>query len=133
MGTYVANQLIKAMINKKINVAESKVLIMGITFKENCPDIRNSRVVDIVSELNNYGVMIEVYDPYALKKEVKEAYDIEMITDIKERTYDGIIVTVAHDEFTETDIDVIRSYCTESAVIYDLKSIYEKFQVDLQL
>jgi len=133
MGTYVANQLIKAMINKKINVAESKILIMGITFKENCPDIRNSRVVDIVSELNNYGVMVEVYDPYALKKEVKEAHDIEMISDIKERTYDGIIVTVAHDEFIETDIDVIRSYCTKSAVIYDLKSIYDRFQVDIQL
>ena len=133
MGTYVANQLIKAMINKKINVVESKILIMGITFKENCRDIRNSKMVDIVSELNNYGVMVEVYDPYALKKEVKEAYGIEMIADIKERTYDGIIVTVAHDEFIETDIDVIRSYCTEPAVIYDLKSIYERFQVDLQL
>lgn len=133
MGTYVASQLIKAMINKKINVAESKILIMGITFKENCPDIRNSRVVDIVSELNNYGVMVEIYDPYASIKEVKEEYNIEMITNIKERTYDGVIVTVAHDEFKETGIDVIRSYCTESAVIYDLKAIYQSFQVDLQL
>lgn len=133
MGSYVANRLIKAMINKRINVAESKILIMGITFKENCPDIRNSRVIDIISELNNYGVMVEVYDPYALKKEVKEAYDIEMITDLNERTYDGIIVAVAHDEFKETKIDVIRSHCTEPAVIYDLKSIYESSKVDLQL
>lgn len=133
MGSYVANQLIKAMINKKINIAESKILIMGITFKENCPDIRNSRVIDIISELKNYGVMVEIYDPYAPKEEVKEAHDIEMISDIKEHNYDGIVVAVAHDEFKETNIDVIRGYCTKSAVIYDLKSIYERSQVDLQL
>ena len=106
---------------------------MGITFKENCRDIRNTKVIDIVSELNNYGIMVDVYDPHALKEEVKETYDIELITDIEKFTYDGVIVTVAHNEFKDTDISIIRRYCSETAVIYDLKAIYDSSHVDLQL
>ena len=133
MGAHVARQLIKVMITKKINVAKAKILIMGITFKENCPDVRNSKVIDIVNELANYGVSVEVYDPLARKKEVKEVYGVEMINSPKNCSYDGIVVTVAHDLFSSAGIEAVKQYRTKLGVIFDLKSIYESSEVDFQL
>lgn len=133
MGSYVANRLIKAMINKKIDVSKSRILIMGITFKENCPDVRNSKVIDIVAELETYSVSVQVHDPFASKIEVKDVYGIDLIDDLEENGYDGIIVAVAHDIFVNAGIDTIKGYSAKLSVIFDLKSVYESSQVDLQL
>lgn len=133
MGVYVATQLVKALINKKVNIVEAKILIMGITFKENCPDIRNTRVVDIVHELQNYGIAVDVHDPAASKQDVRDAYDIELVEDVPSSSYSGVVIAVAHDDFVTLGIDAIRRYCVDQSVVYDLKGVYEKSAVDLQL
>jgi len=120
MGIYVANQVIKLMIKKGHKIEGSNVLMLGITFKENCPDIRNSRVIDVVEELQEFGCNIDVYDPWADKEEVKHEYNLDLIKDLDTSKYDGIVVAVAHDEFKTLDLTNTRD-----AVIFDIKSIVD--------
>lgn len=133
MGAFVANQLVKLMINKDHKISSARVLVLGITFKENCPDIRNSKVIDIINELKSFGCLIDVYDPWADKEEVKHEYGIDLlcsIDDIRNKTYEGVILAVAHDQFIELDFPSLR---TNGAVVYDVKGILNRNLVDNRL
>ena len=121
MGIFVANQVIKLMIKKGIKIEGSKVLVLGITFKENCPDIRNSRVIDVINELKDFGVEVDVYDPWADADEVKREYSFELLEEPKIENYDAVILAVAHNEFKKLKIEPKKSQ-----VIYDIKSILDK-------
>jgi len=131
MGMFVANKVIKLMIKGGIKINSSKALILGVTFKENCPDIRNSRVVDIYKELSLFGVSISVYDPHANREEVKHEYGINLLEDISADEYDAIIIAVAHDEFRHLDYGKLKN--DRSAVIFDTKSFLDRALVDARL
>jgi len=118
MGIYVASQIIKLMIKKGHRVENSKVLMLGVTFKENCPDIRNSRVIDVIRELEDYGCQIDLYDPWVDKNEVKDEYNLEMCATLEPSKYEAIVLAVAHNEFKELDFSKL-----ENSVIYDIKSV----------
>ncbi len=128
MGLYVANQVIKLMIRKGCKVEGSKVLVLGITFKENCPDIRNSHVVDVIQELEEFGTIIDVYDPWADADEVKREYNISLLQYPNLDDYNAIILAVAHDKFKELDL---RS--NDRQVLFDIKSFIDKDNVDGRL
>ncbi len=133
MGAFIANQLVKLMIKKEHKINNSHVLVLGITFKENCPDIRNSKVIDIIKELKDFGCNIDVYDPWADAKEVKHEYNIDIISDyskIENKDYHGLVLAVAHDKFKEMDFDGLRK---NGAVIYDVKGILKRDSVDNRL
>lgn len=133
MGTYVVAQLIKAMTKKRIQVQESRILVMGLTFKENCPDLRNTRVVDIVNELAEYNINVDVYDPWVDPEECEREYGIKPIQTLKEGTYDGIVLAVAHEQFKAMGIDKIRAIGKDEHVLYDLKHVYDADSVDIRL
>lgn len=132
MGRYVADSVIKLMTQKKLHVVESKILMMGFTFKENCPDIRNTRVIDIVSELLNYNAEIDVYDPWADADEMKHVYDINLI-DPQPEQYDAIIIAVGHQQIKEMGTEKIRSLGKKNFVLYDVKHLLPKSEVDGRL
>ena len=123
MGMYVANQVLKLMIQKEHKIAGAKVLILGITFKENCPDIRNSRVIDVIQELQEFGTDVEVYDPWADSEEVKREYGLDLV-DSLDSNYDAIVLAVAHDKFDGLDIKKLKN--RNNTVIYDIKSKLEE-------
>lgn len=133
MGSYVVSQLIKAMAKKHIQVEGAKVLLMGLTFKENCPDLRNSRVVDIVAELRGYNCEVDVYDPWVTKEEVEHEYGITPITKIAADNYDAILITVAHQQFRSMGARVIRALGKANSVLYDLKYVLPVTESDLRL
>ena len=118
MGIYVANQVIKLMIKKGHKIEGSKVLVLGITFKENCPDIRNSRVIDVITELQEFGCKIDVYDPWADKEEVKHEYNLELTDSLDFTKYEAIVLAVAHNKFKTLDFSN-----TNGAITYDIKSL----------
>jgi len=132
MGSYVAQETVKMMIMKGATIKGSNALVLGITFKENCPDIRNSRVIDIIREFETYHVNVDVYDPWASKEEVKHEYDLDLLTDISslKPNYDAIILAVSHNEFLEIDITSLKS---EIGVIFDVKSLLPKQIIDARL
>ena len=119
MGIYVANQVVKLMIKKGQKIEGAKVLVLGITFKENCPDIRNSRVIDVIRELEEFGTDVDVYDPWADPKEVKHEYGLDLLPH-PEGTYDAIVLAVAHDKFDDLDLTKLKH--GDNTVIYDIKS-----------
>lgn len=123
MGEYIASQVIKLMLKKDIKIRESKVLLLGITFKENCPDIRNTRVIDIYNALLQYNVQVDVYDPWADADEVSHEYDIKLAQNPKAGKYDGVIVAVSHNEFNELDVP---SLVNDHGIIYDVKGFLPK-------
>ncbi len=133
MGKVVASELIKAMLRKGVVIQGAKILIMGLTFKENCPDLRNTRVVDVVEELRDYGVDVQVYDPCADPSEAKAIYGIDLIDAPQKGTFDGVVVAVAHDAFAKGDPAQIRALCKSPGVIYDLKHILPKNIADIRL
>lgn len=133
MGVYVVSQLVKLMLKKRIHVQEANVLIMGLTFKENCPDIRNTRVVDIVAELHTYGVNVDVYDPWVNGEEARHEYGISPVDHPEKGKYDAIILAVAHDQFRQMPIAEIRSLGTSQTIIYDLKYLFPADQTDARL
>ncbi|SFP43698.1 Vi polysaccharide biosynthesis UDP-N-acetylglucosamine C-6 dehydrogenase TviB [Qipengyuania nanhaisediminis] len=133
MGAYVAGQLVKEMIKHQIQVNGSKVLVMGLAFKENCPDLRNTRVVDVIEELKDYGVDVDVYDPWVNSNEAERQYGIRPISMPPENAYDGIVVAVSHQQFEDRGIDSIRALGRETHVLYDLKGIWRADQSDLRL
>ncbi len=130
MGIFVANKVVKLLIHKGHKVKGSKALVLGITFKENCPDIRNSRVIDVINELQEFGIAVDVYDPWADEEEVKREYDLELLE--KEPNfadYDSIVLAVAHEEFKELDYSTIP----QSSVVFDIKGVLPKSLVDKRL
>lgn len=133
MGGYIVSQLIKKMINKKIEVSGSRVLVMGLTFKENCPDIRNTKVIDIVNELKSYEVDVDIIDPWCDIAEAASEYDLVVTRAAKKGEYDAIVVAVAHDEFKEMGIQTIRNLCRSRHIIYDLKYVLPKDNADIRL
>ena len=128
MGMFVANKVVKLMIQKGHTIKNSKVLVLGITFKENCPDIRNSRVIDVIRELEDFGINVDIYDPWADNEEVKREYDLELKENYKLDDYDAIILAVAHNEFKNLNITK-----KDNQVIYDIKGFLDKNLVDGRL
>lgn len=120
MGIYVANQVIKLMIKKGHKIEGSKVLVLGITFKENCPDIRNSRVIDVIEELKEFGCNIDVYDPWADTKEVEHEYSLKLIKELNTDKYEAIVLAVAHNEFKQLKLK------TNENIVFDIKSILDE-------
>ena len=130
MGMFVANKLVKLLISKNHVISNSKSLILGITFKENCPDIRNSKVIDIFRELQQFNMYVDVYDPHADKHDVKEEYGVDLVETISDK-YDAIILAVSHKEFLKLDM---RAICASSdSIIYDIKSFLDRSIVDARL
>lgn len=129
MGLFVANKLIKLLISKNHVVCGSKVLVLGITFKENCPDIRNSKVIDIIRELNLYNIVVDVYDPIAIREEVLEEFNINLLESIDHK-YDGIILAVSHLEFQDIDLRKIKD---RNTVVFDIKGFFNRNFVDSRL
>ena len=130
MGMFVANKVIKLMIQKGHKIQGSNALILGITFKENCPDIRNSKVIDIYSELLQFGLKVDVYDPHANKLEVTEEYNINLVADINKK-YDCVILAVSHKEFLEIDFSAIKR--GGNVVVFDTKSFLDRSLIDSRL
>lgn len=131
MGAFVADKVVKLMIQKDHKIKGSKALIMGITFKENCPDVRNTRVVDIYHELKQFGVAVDVYDPWADRDEVQHEYGISIINQLEDQTaYQAIIVAVSHDEFKTFDFESVRN---NNGVIFDTKGCLDRSLVDARL
>ncbi len=129
MSHFIADKLIKLMIHKNHRIKNSRVLMLGITFKENCPDIRNAKAIDVVKELEAYGCHVDVYDPWANKEEVKNEYQIDLIPHYCTEDYNAIVLAISHDEFKNFDF----SHSNESTVIYDIKSLWPKEKVDGRL
>ena len=132
MGKFVADTVIKMMIKRKIHVKNSSVLIMGLTFKENCPDIRNTKVVDVISELKSYEANVDVWDPW-VESPVADLYGINLVKNIDKSKYDAIIITVAHDQFKKMSADEIRSYGKDNHVLYDVKYLLPVSDTDGRL
>lgn len=133
MATYVVSQLLKCMLKKGIQVKDANVLVMGLTFKENCPDLRNTKVVDIVSELKDYKINVDVVDPCCSNDESEHEYGLSLTEEVKEEHYDAIILAVNHNEFKELGEKEIRAYGKQTHVLYDLKYVLNKQEVDLRL
>ena len=133
MGSYVADQVTKLMIKKRIHVVDASILIMGLTFKENCPDIRNSKVVDLVSELKGYNCHVDVYDPWVDIKRAEAEYNLSLIKEPELGKYDAIIMAVAHEEFKELTSEEVRRYGKEENIIFDIKFLFEESEVDGRL
>jgi UDP-N-acetyl-D-galactosamine dehydrogenase len=133
MGAYVVAQLVKAMTKKRIQVEGAKVLVMGLTFKENCPDLRNTRVVDIITELKEYNCKVDVYDPWINLSDAQLEYNILPIVEPAPENYDAIILAVAHRQFKEMGVSAIRALGKTNSVLYDLKYVLSIDESDLRL
>lgn len=133
MGEYVVSRLTKAMIKKKIQINGANVLVMGLTFKENCPDVRNTKVVDILSELEEYHINVDVYDPWVNAEEAKHEYGVEIISSPKKENYDAVIFAVAHQQFKDMSQSDIRGLMKPESIIYDLKYMLPPTLADLRL
>jgi UDP-N-acetyl-D-glucosamine/UDP-N-acetyl-D-galactosamine dehydrogenase len=133
MALYVAERVAQLMIKKRIHVKGSRILMMGLTFKENCPDLRNSKVADVVNELKKYGAKVDVYDPWIDGDEAAHEYGIKPIRAPAKGRYDAVVLAVAHKEFREMGIDTIRSFARRPHVIYDIKYLFEASEVDGRL
>ena len=129
MGAFIANKVVKLMIKKGLTVNGSKVLVLGITFKENCPDIRNSKVIDIVTELKEFGIGVDIYDPMADAHEVAEEYGVSLISK-PNKDYDAIILAVSHEEFKNMDLISMKK---ASGIVYDVKAMLDISMVDGRL
>lgn len=129
MGEFVASDFVKLMLSKGIEVKNAKVLMLGITFKENCPDIRNTKAIDVYKSLKSYNIDVDVYDPWADTREVKEEYKISLVSDITDK-YDGIIHVVSHNEFNKLDLAKFKK---EKAVVYDVKGTLNVSLIDKRL
>ena len=127
MGNYVASEIIKCMIKKNIAVNESKILILGITFKENCPDVRNTKVVDLIEALNHYGTNITIHDPWAREEEVKLEYGLKSLRSLPQEKFDAIVLAVSHKEFEKINFLSLKK---KNSIIYDIKNFLKKIEID---
>lgn len=133
MGEYVVSQLVKQMMKKRIQIDGARVLIMGLTFKENCPDLRNTKVIDIVNELKEYNITVDIVDPWCSSEEAQHEYGVSTMTTAEEGIYDGIVLAVGHQEFKDLGAETIRKLGKQSHVLYDLKYVLDKSSVDMRL
>lgn len=133
MGAYVVTQLVKGMIKKKIQVEGAKVLVLGLSFKENCPDIRNTKIIDIVHELQEYHIQADVYDPWVDASEAEHEYGITPVQTLVNAQYDAMILAVAHEQFKAMGVDAIRALGKANHVLYDLKYVLRQSESDLRL
>ena len=133
MGAYVAGELVKLMARKGVYRPGAKVLVLGLTFKENCPDLRNTRVIDVIKALADYNLDVEVHDPWADVEQARAEYGLDLLDHPEQATYDAIILAVAHNEFRDLANPGIRDWATENAAIYDLKHVLPDDQVDARL
>jgi UDP-N-acetyl-D-glucosamine/UDP-N-acetyl-D-galactosamine dehydrogenase len=133
MGTFIADSVVKMMTQRKTHVVGSNILIMGLTFKENCPDLRNTRVIDIIKELQSYNAKVHVFDPWADKTEAQHEYGLDLIDEPKANTYDAIILCVGHDKFRSLGAPAIRALGKTNHVLFDVKHILPKDAVDARL
>ena len=133
MGSHVASQLITEMKKKSIQIKGAKILIMGLTFKENCADIRNSGIKNVIESLKNFNCDLDLYDPWVDKDDIKKIYDIYPNSTLNENTYDGIIIAVAHDKFKTMGFDNVYNLCKKNHIIYDLKYLFTSNKIDLRL
>lgn len=133
MGGYVAGQMVKAMLKRRIHVDGARVLVLGLTFKENCPDLRNTRVVDVVGELRDYGVQVDVHDPWADPEEARHEYGLDLVATPVAGAYDGVVLAVAHDSFCAAGPMALRGFGRDGAVFCDLKSVFARDESDLRL
>jgi UDP-N-acetyl-D-galactosamine dehydrogenase len=124
MGAYVAGLMVKAMLRRRIQVSGARVLVLGLTFKENCSDLRNTRVIDVVTELQNYGVHVDVHDPWANPEDAWAEYRLELMANPKPETYDGVILAVPHEDFRRAGADAMRGFGREEHVFFDVKSVF---------
>ena len=133
MGVHVALQLVKEMLRKRIHVDGARILVLGLTFKENCPDIRNTRVVDVIDELKSYGCQIDVHDPWVNPREAEHEYGVTLVDVLADGAYDGIVLAVAHDQFRAMGAERVRALGRDKHVVYDLKHLFVPGDSDLRL
>jgi UDP-N-acetyl-D-glucosamine/UDP-N-acetyl-D-galactosamine dehydrogenase len=133
MPIYVVSQLIKAMAHSGIQLSGAKVLVLGFTFKENCPDIRNTRVINIIEELESYKCSVDIFDPWIKRSEVEVEYNKTPVTDLTPGSYDAIIIAVGHDDFKDMGVARIRELGKNTHVLYDLKYMFDKEKTDIRL
>jgi UDP-N-acetyl-D-galactosamine dehydrogenase len=133
MGAYISSQLVKLMMKHGLQVRNARILLMGLSFKENCPDIRNTRIIDVIAELKDFECDIHVHDPWVLPEEALKEFGITLTSELTPASYDAILVLVAHDDFKNMGVDKIHALGKEKHVLFDVKSIYPKDQTDLRL
>ena len=133
MGVYAAGQLVKALLKRQFQVHGARVLILGLAFKENCPDIRNTGVIDLIKELNDYGVQVDVHDPLVNPEDASREFGIDLTSNPQKATYDGIILAVTHDTYREAGAALLRDYGGVEHVFFDLKSYFDRSESDLRL
>lgn len=133
MSRHIAEKVLRLMTKKKIQVVDSNILVMGLTFKENCPDIRNTKVTDVIADLASFHANVDIYDPWADAAEVKHEYDLSLTESPKDKHYDAVIITVGHNEIRDMGIDAIRKLCKTEHVIFDVKYLFNKDEVDDRL
>jgi UDP-N-acetyl-D-galactosamine dehydrogenase len=133
MGLYVASEILKLMTGKRIHVKGSRVLVMGMTFKENCPDLRNSKVIDVVRELQKFGARVDVHDPWVKPAEAHHEYGIRPVRALRPGTYDAIVMAVAHRQFRELGVAQVRRYARRQHVLYDIKHVFKRDESDGRL
>ncbi len=133
MALYVSSQVVKLMLTKDIQPSRARVLILGLAFKENCPDVRNTKIVDIVHELASYGAQVEVHDPWCDATEAKLEYNLDLVIEPEKGAYDAVIIAVAHDEFRALGAAGIRAFCKDTSVLYDIKYVLRSDEVDDRL
>ncbi len=129
MSTYIANTVIKLMAQNELPIHKSKILVLGVTFKENCPDIRNSKAVDVIRELQSFGTIVDIFDPHADPEDVKHEYGLTLITELTQK-YNAIVLTVGHKEFSGLDWRVIRN---DKTVVYDVKGFLDRSLITARL
>ena len=133
MGEYVASQMVKAMSKKKIHIDQAKVLVMGFTFKGDCPDVRNTKIIDIIRELQDFNVDVDVCDTWASPEEVEHEYNVKLTTNVEKGVYDGIILAVDHKEYKKMGVDTVRELGKPNHVLYDVKHVFGPLESDLRL
>lgn len=133
MGPHVTDEVVKMMTRKKIHVVDSHILILGLAFKENCPDLRNTRVIDIVKEFDNYNANVDIYDPWVKSADAEKEYGITTISELENGKYDAIILAVGHQQFKEMGVDAVRALGKSNCILFDVKYIFAKDDVDGRL
>ena len=133
MGQYVATQMVKKLARNKIHIDEAKVLVLGFTFKGDCPDTRNTKVIDVIKELKSFNINVDVYDDWADKQEVVDHYGLELIDELQQGCYDGVIIAVDHSDYKKMGIEAIRSLAKPNHVVYDVKYVFEEEETDIRL
>jgi UDP-N-acetyl-D-glucosamine/UDP-N-acetyl-D-galactosamine dehydrogenase len=133
MGAYVAQQMVKAMLKRRIHVGGARILVLGLTFKEDCPDLRNTRVVDVIGELRDYGAIVDIHDPLSDPAEARREYGLDLIAEPGTGIYDGVVLAVAHETFRKAGAAAIRAYGAEQSVFFDLKSVFNRDESDLRI